>query len=234
MGPNQKACATLIPSYLCPSFPHTRQVNNQNILNRVQASYLGSSGSWSATDTLGQLTAVLGPVIPNERITQSHLRQNGVLFMIDGTIPNKKKGYGLIGIDFSAITNGLSNVIIVGEVAGDSTFSNNGNANDHWYIGMPQSEGNFAPPGYSATYVGNDAQGHYSTAGSEFSETVGSGYTIINNRWKNPTTDMRLNQLCFGSYHPGGASFLHCDGSVFYMNDAIDLGVYRNLFNRGL
>ncbi|MDR2643767.1 MAG: DUF1559 domain-containing protein [Planctomycetaceae bacterium] len=208
-GPNAQACATLIPPYLCPSFPHERQVNNQNIIGRVQASYLGSSGSWSATDIYAQLTAVGLTYVQDQCISLEHNRQNGLIF-------KRSK------VKFSGIDNGLSNTIIIGEVAGDHSFGNNGNANDHWYIGSPQADPNSAgdPPS--------------SAGGGEFSELFGSGYSIVNTRWKNPSCDMRLMQLCFGSYHPVGANFVHADGSAFFVNDTIDLNVYRNLFSRGI
>ncbi|MDR0520520.1 MAG: DUF1559 domain-containing protein [Planctomycetaceae bacterium] len=235
-GPNAAACATLIPPYLCADFPHQRQVNNQQIIGRVQASYLGSSGSWAACDMATHVTGAGLTIKANECISQSHLKQNGMLFMIQMTLPNlKKSGNGLTGLSFDNVPKGLSNTIIVGEVAGDVNYSNNGNANDHWYIGMPQSEGDFSPPGYTTNtdYFGEDVHGYYSKKGSEFSETIGSGYTIVNSRWKTPSLDMRINQLAFGSYHPGSCLFLRVDGSVFTMDENVDLGVYREQFSRG-
>jgi hypothetical protein len=210
-GPNAQACATLIRSYLCPAFPHKRQINNQYIIGRVQASYLASSGSWSATDTYSQIIDVGLTYEADRCISHQHNRQNGLIF-------KRSK------IKFSGIDNGLSNTIVIGEVAGDANFGNNGNANDHWYIGSPQADPNGA---------GNPATPPTTTSGGEFSELFGSGYTIVNTRWKNPTYDMRLMQLCFGSYHPNGAGFAHMDGSVFFMNDSIDLETYRKQFSRG-
>ncbi|MDR1484107.1 MAG: DUF1559 domain-containing protein [Planctomycetaceae bacterium] len=210
-GPNAQACATLIRPYLCPAFPHKRQVNNQYIIDRVQASYLASSGSWSATDSYTQLVDVGLTYEADKCISHQHNRQNGLIF-------KRSK------IKFSGIDNGLSNTIVIGEVAGDVNFGNNGNANDHWYIGSPQADPNGA---------GDPATPPTTTSGGEFSELFGSGYTIINTRWKNPVCDMRLMQLCFGSYHPNGAGFAHMDGSVFFVNDSIDLEVYRKQFSRG-
>jgi prepilin-type N-terminal cleavage/methylation domain-containing protein/prepilin-type processing-associated H-X9-DG protein len=37
------------------------------------------------------------------------------------------------------------------------------------------------------------------------------------------------NEIPFGSFHAGGASFLLADGHVNFFNDAIDLNAYRNL-----
>jgi prepilin-type N-terminal cleavage/methylation domain-containing protein len=38
-----------------------------------------------------------------------------------------------------------------------------------------------------------------------------------------------LEAFGFNSYHPGGGAFAMCDGSAVFVNDSIDLAVYRNL-----
>lgn len=204
-GPNANACATVITSYICPDFPHELQINNQNIIGRVQASYLASTGSWAAVDSTSQLAGVGLSYTKDQVISLQYKRQNGVI-------------YGFSSVKFGAIDKGLSNTVAIGEVAGDYSFGNNGNANDHWYIGSPQID----------PVTNSDP----STTGGEFSEVAGSAYTILNTRWKDPTCDMRLMQLSFGSYHPSGANFLRADGSVFMMNDQIQLDVYREQFSR--
>lgn len=40
------------------------------------------------------------------------------------------------------------------------------------------------------------------------------------------------NELAFGSEHPGGAHFLLADGSVHFLDESLDLNVYRNLATR--
>ena len=241
---NRDACATLISTLLCGSFGYERRVTNESIPSRVQASYVGSSGSWAAADTTAQLSAVFSGtanngVIYNERISHQHSRQNGMLFMIARTIPQMKQSGGLVGVDIGSVFRGTSNVIMVGEVVADSSYSNNGNAIDRWYIGSPQIDSNHNPMGYSVpgnTYYGDpartDVHGYYATAGGEFSEFTGSGFTPVNARWKTPTLDARLMQLAFGSFHPGTCSFLRVDGSVFNMSDTVDLETYRNQFDR--
>ncbi len=202
--PNSRACATIIPTYICPDFPHKLQIDNQYIKGRVQASYLANTGSWAATDTTAHLTAVGLTYVKDKLTANMNKRQNGVMF-------------NMSSVTFSAIDRGLSNVIAVGEVAGDSGFSNNGNANDHWYIGSDQID----PTSATAD-----------TGGGEYSEVAGSAYLPLNTRWKDPSTDMRLMQLCFGSYHPNGANFVRCDGSVFFMSDTINHETYKEQFSR--
>ncbi len=204
-SPNELACATVIPSYICPDFPHAIQVNNEEIEGRVQASYLANGGTWAATGTEAHLTAVGLVYIANEVSSFQRNIQDGVI-------------YGFSAVTFSGIDRGLSNTIAIGEVPGDSKFSNNGNANDHWYIGSPQ--------------IDPVTNANPSTKGGEFSEVAGSAYTPLNIRWKDPSYDMRLMQMTFGSYHPLGANFLRCDGSVFFMSEDIKHETYKEQFSR--
>ncbi|MDR0609378.1 MAG: DUF1559 domain-containing protein [Planctomycetaceae bacterium] len=220
-GPNARACSVIIPAYICPNFPHDVQVNNERILKRCQTSYLGSTGSWSIVDSRSHMTAMSISYEKDKCISQQHKNQNGLLF-----------GFSQIG--FEGIEKGTSNVIIIGEIATDSSFSNNGNATDHWYIGSPATDGfNKFLKADSSTRLNASEEGEeYGNGGSEFSEICGSGYTIINQRWKDPSYDMRYTQLSFSSYHPHGANFARSDGSVFMINDNIDLEMYREQFSR--
>ena len=159
--------------------------------------------------------------------------------MIPQAIPLMQRSGGIVGLNIGSVLSGTSNVIMVGEVIADAGFSNNGNAIDRWYIGSPQIDSNHNPMGYSVPgnqYYGDpnrrDGHSYYATAGGEFSEFTGSGYTMVNARWKDPTMDARLMQLAFGSFHPGVCMFLRVDGSVFGMNDSVDLETYRKQFDR--
>jgi prepilin-type N-terminal cleavage/methylation domain-containing protein/prepilin-type processing-associated H-X9-DG protein len=225
-GPNARACSVIIPTYICPNFPHDIQLNNERILSRCQMSYLGSTGSWAAVDVRTQFgqTWIDGTTVnyvKDQSIAQIHRRQNGLLF-------------GFSQINFSGIEKGLSNVIIIGEVPTDASFGNNGAACDHWYIGTPSSDGfNSFVSATSATALNPAEVGaEYGNGGSEFSEVCGSGYTPVNIRWKAPITHIVFMQQAFGSYHPNGANFTRADGSVFMINDNIDLNVYREQFSR--
>ena len=204
-SPNVKAISTVISGYICPDFPHEVQVNNQYTIGRVQNSYLASSGSWSAVDTTGHLTEAGLTYVKNKLITHQHRDQNGLI-------------YGFSSTKFGAITKGLSNTIVVGEVPTDSGFVKDGNANDHWYIGSDQADPcNTSNP---------------STGGGEFSEVVGSGYSPLNTFFKDASAHGTVLQLAFGSYHPAGVHFLRMDGSVFFMSDTINLETYRSGFAR--
>jgi prepilin-type processing-associated H-X9-DG protein len=43
---------------------------------------------------------------------------------------------------------------------------------------------------------------------------------------------MGFNDTPFGSMHPGGANFVYGDGSVHYLNEAIDVDLYLALGSR--
>jgi len=261
---NTKACATLIPTYLCGSYGYSseRQYTNQGIPSRVQASYCGSSGSWAACDTQTHVndlasqfesygypaefkytkepTAANPGILKNERISHRHFKQNGMLFGTNQVTPLKSKSAsGVVGVDVGSVKAGTSNVVIVGEVIADVTFSNNGNAIDAWYILSPQAHGGHGannydnnPQGHARALAGADVHGTRLSYGGELSEHVHSGFAHLNSRWKNPELDARIMQLTFGSFHPGSANFARADGSVFTMNDSVDLKTYRKYFDR--
>ena len=258
---NKAAAAALIPAYLCGSFGGDRQVTNQSIPNRVQASYSGSSGSWSACDTqthvndlAGQFAALGYPaegkftttptaanpgIYKNERISQRHFKQNGMLFGINQVTSQKSKtSAGVVGVGVGSVRRGTSNVIFVGEVVADVSFSNNGNSIDSWYIFSPQVHGTGAnaydnnPDGHTRALAGADVHSQRLSYGGEFSEFVRSGFAHVNSRWKTPELDARIMQLTFGSFHPGSCQFLRVDGSVFTMDDSVNLNTYRLQFDR--
>ena len=260
MRANMAAAAALIPSYLCGSFGGERQVTNQGIANRVQASYAGASGSWAACDTQTHVnevnfdaagypaegrftttpTAANPGLYKNERISHRHFKQNGMLFGINQVTPLKNaSANGVSGVDMGSVRRGTSNVIIAGEVISDIGFSNNGNAIDAWYLLSPQVHGGHGannydnnPAGHARALAGADVHGQRLSYGGEFSEFVHSGFAHVNSRWRNPTLDARIMQLTFGSFHPGVCQFLRVDNSVFSMNDSVELKAYRLQFDR--
>lgn len=86
---------------------------------------------------------------------------------------------------------------------------------DYWQFGSPQTGGwRFGTRG-----------------GTEYSEGLGSAIVKINASI-DPTYHGTLMEMSFGSYHTGGAFFGMADGSVQFLSENIDLGLYQSLATR--
>lgn len=118
---------------------------------------------------------------------------------------------------FPDIKDGLSNTMLLAEAWTDPNFSKDGQSMDFWYIGSPQAD------------PCNCAGG---TGGTEFSEFVGSTYVRMNLRKVDPSASGVLMEVSHGSWHTGGAFFAMCDGSVHFLSENIDLGIYQGLSTR--
>lgn len=132
------------------------------------------------------------------------LQQDGVIF-------------GCSNVTFGSITDGTSNTFLIGETRTDPFFVKDGQAMDCWYIGSPSTDPCRCDGG---------------NGGTEFSEFVGTTYSLPNARKNNPTLPGRLIELSFGSYHPTGTNFVNCDGSVHFIADSIDPETYHGLGSR--
>ncbi|MFO0903579.1 MAG: DUF1559 domain-containing protein [Pirellulales bacterium] len=137
-------------------------------------------------------------VIPGAKSLEDP-RQDGVFFACSRIRP-------------ADLRRGLSNTWTLLESRTDPEFIKDGQAMDYWYIGSPQIDGCRCDGG---------------TAGSEFSEFVGTTYSRLNARLRDPHLHGVLMELAFGSYHAGGAFALRADGGVSFIDDAIDLAAYR-------
>jgi prepilin-type N-terminal cleavage/methylation domain-containing protein len=117
-GPNETACATVLPVYRCPSLPLPSHFDFDGIRDRVPASYRGNSGSESTSDDRSTI-----PIPGTKSLEDPH--QNGIFFACRG-------------VNFAEVSDGLSTTLLAGESATDPQFSKDGNAMDVWYIGSPQ------------------------------------------------------------------------------------------------
>ena len=88
---------------------------------------------------------------------------------------------------------------------------------DWWYIGSPQADPCACDGG---------------TGGTEFTEAVGTTIRKMNLRSIDPAANGNLMEITFGSWHEGGAFFTLGDGSVRFISENIDLGLYQSLSTR--
>jgi type II secretory pathway pseudopilin PulG len=124
--------------------------------------------------------------------------------------------FGGSAIQAGDIRDGTSNTILLGESATRVDFIKDNYAQDYWAMFGPQ--------------IGpwrRDGGG-----GTEFSEAAGSAVLPINTPWYRPDLPGSLQEMSFGSWHAGIATFALADGSVHLIDDGIDLTVYRALATR--
>jgi prepilin-type N-terminal cleavage/methylation domain-containing protein/prepilin-type processing-associated H-X9-DG protein len=185
---NINACAVPLPGFQCPSDvrPKNRAINAGTAGghdNMAITSYCGVSGAFD-----GQSCAQNGTLV------ETGVRNNGLL-----AVNSFRK--------IAEVTDGTSNVMLVGEVSyrPSQTISGTAYGSDRQFIlGSQVTTG--------GTLCGNNAVG-----------TNGAWLHMRSPRKKlnGPLVGGDLHRA-FHSYHTGGAHFLFCDGSVRFISENID------------
>ncbi|MBI2823686.1 MAG: DUF1559 domain-containing protein [Planctomycetia bacterium] len=167
-------------------------------------------------------------------------------------VPSSQRGIFDVGLEtrFASITDGTSNTIAMGEGAG----------NERW--GLCRTIGCTTPMGldpakrqYQATnawIIGQPNSRNFTSVGLILSSAWGCTVERMN---KNPVTHTMADERCieiascatactssydggphvtsnFRSQHPSGGHFLMADSSVQWLNETIDMNVYRQLSTR--
>ena len=123
-------------------------------------------------------------------------------------------------VAFSEITDGLSNTIAIVESAYVSSTASGS-----------QRQTIPPPTGISfrdwPTWIGAFGSGQDETV-----RTNGRTNSPINCQCNRNTMFRAINDDCAFSFHPGGATFTFTDGSVQFLSQNLDMGVYCNLHDR--
>lgn len=122
-SPNEKACGTIMPAFMCPSMPLGPWDNN-GIPGRVPASYRGCAGGLIASDDLSTRPAGFNTAA-HRALEEANL---------DGMF------YGCSKVQMRDITDGTSNTILLGE-SRTSEYVKDGQQMDYWLFGSPQTGG---------------------------------------------------------------------------------------------
>ncbi|MDR1491377.1 MAG: DUF1559 domain-containing protein [Planctomycetaceae bacterium] len=225
---NVKACMTFLSAYFCPTCPIERNLprSYNNIWNRAVACYRANAGSNIGNDNVRTLWTggnytVDGVVTPTSEMVSLSGCQG----------PRKTSGpwkygnpnglfFGERWLNFGAVSDGLSNTVLVGESAPDPDFTKDSQGMDmfsvggnQWWGWDPSNENTVDTP-------------------TEFSEGLGSGLIQLNAYFLTPNIHGTFLEVAFGSYHPNVANFTLGDGSVQYVSNTINIQAYRAMHSR--
>ena len=178
----------------------------------AQTSYCGSLGSQLK---LSNNTACNTWITPGLHFDQFRGFAEGGNTRSSGQISGLFNRVGTVRlIDIASVRDGTSNTICVGEIIGDC----NGQKQGWWGVfGMGNAHASTSAP-----------LNVFTTCALSEEEAARRGYI-------NPFCHRLENwNYAFGfrSFHPNGANFLLCDGSVHFISSEIDYGTYQSLGGR--
>jgi len=207
-GRNVAACETVIPVFRCTS---------ANLPQHVLDASTYTPAWYVARRVPGSYLGCVSGLVKND---QGLINLDGI--MVAPAPPHNLWDGGAFtmkSITMAQITDGASNTIIVGEAVPDAANNSeredpslNEGRKDHWYIG------------------GDDIDDY---AGQDWSECLGSTGVPMNLP-KVPAGNPGFGayEIGFSSRHPGGCNFVFADGSLHFLSQKIDLGVYSALGTR--
>ncbi len=228
----------VFPVFRCPSTASPEHIFDAStwlsspwfVARRVPANYLGvvtgiQPVDWKPASGWGAPNRATWSGNP----TKGHWELDGLMITRTPDICRVSQG-GMGGASkLGDCIDGLSNTLLLGEAEPDPDLASkasvretaNTGRKDHWAMG------------------GDDFD---NWEGTDWSEMGGSTAVAIN--YKKPTTtlsplaldgnmDWGAYEVSFSSRHPGGANFCRGDGSVAYLNEAIDPVIYSAMGTRG-
>jgi prepilin-type N-terminal cleavage/methylation domain-containing protein/prepilin-type processing-associated H-X9-DG protein len=216
----------IMPMYLCPSDPDIKnQQEKYGNADRRQMNYCGVAGSYYSRT--GECT----------RTKQSNL------YCVESTDPtfqqNNFDGLLIQGwpVKLRQVTDGLSNTVMLGE---------RWYAVRAWMIGSywrgstdpPRGRGVSGPPDGPQPTAALFAMKNITATvplNHDLNISCYVGHVNATDRPSVPDTSAKtisVNDLPFGSFHPGGVNFCYGDGSVKFLTDDLDLDVYVALASR--
>jgi prepilin-type N-terminal cleavage/methylation domain-containing protein/prepilin-type processing-associated H-X9-DG protein len=233
-----------VPIYICPSDPADKGFTQSATLNGVaysglvgRSNYFASFGATAERDNSGDIKSGIF---------------NGPVYNRLPPAPQEPKGKTIV-----SIIDGTSNTALFAEVKrGTLLSSDSGQRNDTTIVESPQANTAWnrydgrAVPGCDGTATNQNSFGRY--VGQQYyrdlTTTSMYNHTLPPN-WnrKNPAgqpaqkfgchsvwasdINVALNNMHVptSSYHSGGVNVCFADGSIRFINDAIDFGVWQNM-----
>jgi prepilin-type N-terminal cleavage/methylation domain-containing protein/prepilin-type processing-associated H-X9-DG protein len=151
---NEKACATAIPMFICPSYTEKLKYDNESIEGRVPCSYRVVASSNAVSDDSSTIPTGAGH--PDVSLEQEF--HDGLFF-------------GCSSVRFADIKDGLSNTLMIGENYTDAEYVKDGQGMDFWAFGSPQT-GGWAPGNISGTEYSEIAGSCYGQINARLNPTI--------------------------------------------------------------
>jgi prepilin-type N-terminal cleavage/methylation domain-containing protein len=180
---------TKVPAYVCPSSALPPQDND----GFGASSYVGNMGNQVVSFNFG---------CGNPSAT----KQNGILI-------NDASNSNTMLHSMAAVTDGLSNTIMLGEIGASANVSPNKTNNGSFPL-----------------WAGGNNNGSCARLGGHL--RLCDVNTYINRKPVVGAPNPDVTDYCFGSYHPGGALFAMGDGSVQFISQTVSTAIYKQLGNR--
>jgi prepilin-type N-terminal cleavage/methylation domain-containing protein len=202
---NDVVTTTQIPIMICPSAPSPRELPPSNLYAAVTNNVRTDTPIWGFAD-YGSVNAVRNAAFVASGLPSLGLRE------VMGAM-----GRGPEGVKMSAIVDGLSNTIVIGEGAGRPTMYVSGKRVNNPRVGNIAFGTRVTADGWGWA----DINGGFSVDGSNAAglqnNTSSSGNTtIVGSCFMNCTNDSE-----FYAFHGSGAHFVLGDGSVQFIAQSI-------------
>ncbi len=202
---NDPLTTVKLPPMTCPSAPDARELPTSALYNAVTDKTRTDQPRWGYSD-YGSINAIRNSAFVSVGLPSLGTRE------VLGAM-----GRGPEGVRFSAITDGLSNTVVVAEGAGRPGIYISGKK-----VNNPRSGIAFGTPFVPDGWGWADINSGFSIDGSEKlgnqNNTTTSGTTtIVGSCMMNCTNDSELY-----AFHIGGAQFLFGDGSVHFLSQSIN------------
>jgi prepilin-type N-terminal cleavage/methylation domain-containing protein/prepilin-type processing-associated H-X9-DG protein len=205
-APNSTIVGTQMNVMICPSTQGARYSQFDNVL--VAATY----PSFAATG----FSLAAGDYSVDDQVASGWMQANNL--PVDGTAAVPKDVIGMLRFNrtprIADVTDGLSNTVLMTEDAGRPAYYKSGKLIKAMNTGV-------APPNSSDAVSGAG----WADVDSEY-ETDGDG--------SNQSMNFSNNNEIY-SFHPGGCNFLFGDGSVRFLKQTLNPGVFVSVisYNRG-
>ncbi|HEX5103555.1 MAG TPA: DUF1559 domain-containing protein [Pirellulaceae bacterium] len=169
------------------------------------SSYVGCMGNenWNSLTTRRVFVSTCGK--------PESIDQNGVLL-------HSNQNNATECLNLAAILDGTSNTLMVGEIGQSLNVRPNVTNRENFPLWSGGNNGG----GCKGWFIGSHLR-------------VADVITPINRKFNMATTPSStpdLSDLGFGSFHPGGAQFVHADASVHFIPQTVNTAIYRALGGR--